>query len=94
MLCFLAAGSLAQLVDQFEKLRPYLGKILMRVQLLRSDKNIDTAKSELLLAEQFAKNAFHVIALHGTARRFFPDDQTHTSMFQRIRHVVYDQELS
>ena len=66
----------------------------MRVRFLRPDKNIDAAESGLLVSKQFAENALHIIAIHGTARRFFPDDQTHTSMFQRIRHVVYDQELS
>lgn len=94
MLCFLAVGSFAQLVDQFEKFRLYLGEILMRVRFLRPNKNVDAAECILLVSKQFAENAFHIIAIHGTARRFLPDDQTHTSMFQRIRHVVYDQELS
>ena len=94
MLCFLAAGPFAQLVDQLQEFRLYLDEIGMCVRFLRSNENIDAAKSVLLLPKQFAENALHIIAIHGMARRFFPDDQTHPSMFQRIRHVVYDQELS
>jgi len=94
MLCFLAVGSFAQLVDQLNKFRLNLGEILMCIQLLRPNKNIDATESILLVPKQFAEDALHVIAIHGSTRRFFPDDQTHTSMFQRIRHVMYDQELS
>lgn len=94
MLCFLAVGSFAQLVDQLEKFRFYLRKILMRVRFLRPDEDIYTAENMLLLPKQFPQNALHVIAIYGTTRRFFSDDQSYTSMFQRIRHVVYDQELT
>ena len=94
MLCFLAVGSFAQLVDQFEKFRLYLGEILMRKRFLRSNENIDAPQGMVLMSKQFAQQALHVISLYGTACRFLSDDQSHASMFQCIRHVVYDQELS
>ena len=94
MLCFLAVGSFAQLVDQLLEFRFYLGKILMRKRFLRSNEDIDAAQSMVLMSKQFAQQALHVISLYGTACRFLSDDQSHASMFQCIRHVVYDQELS
>lgn len=94
MLCFIAAGPFAQLVDQLQEFRLYLDEIGMCVRFLRPNENINAAESVLLVSKQFAEDAFHIIAIHGSARRFFADDQTHPSMFQRIRHVVYDQELS